>query len=343
MTEAIQETKTERIVKYSVEVAKIAELKEHFGSLEITDTESYEAARVGLRGMVHLRKVIESEKKEKNADALAWQRSVNAGAKRLITMIKEVEDPLKEKKKIVDDKEKAEKEERARIKREDELARVNKINDTIRDITSLGVAHSGMSVDDMRTNLGYLKNTQITEGEFQEFHANADRAHNDAIVSIRGAIDAYEENQSRKAELEAQRKEQEAERERLRLEREEMDRKHEVFEKQQKELQAKEDELRVAKEEEAAKKEMAAKLEADAEKARADLDEKKRMALYREEERRAVIDAMRPDGEKITAYGADIYALWKDSPAVDHPRAVLIMDEVKGLMNDAAKLCREQP
>lgn len=80
-----------------------AKLSAQVAELDATTDEGYEKTKNGIRWCVKARSAVTALKDEKNRAALAHQRAVNADEKKLIALIKTVEDPLVAKKKAVDD------------------------------------------------------------------------------------------------------------------------------------------------------------------------------------------------------------------------------------------------
>lgn len=91
--------------------AVISEWREEFAGLTADTKEGYEQVRKAIRLCVSKRSEIETARETLNKEALAWQRKVNAEAKRITALVVEIEEPLKAKKKAVDD-------EAARVKAE---------------------------------------------------------------------------------------------------------------------------------------------------------------------------------------------------------------------------------
>jgi hypothetical protein len=78
-------------------------LSAQVAELDATTEEGYEKTKNGIRWCVKARSAVTALKEEKNQAALAHQRAVNADEKKLIALIKTVEDPLRAKKQAVDD------------------------------------------------------------------------------------------------------------------------------------------------------------------------------------------------------------------------------------------------
>lgn len=103
------------IVEYSVSDAAIEQLRARYTGLTIQSTADYERVRVGIGEVRDIRVQVEKTRVELKADALAYGRKVDTEAKRITTLLLEIEEPLKIEKAKVDD-------EKARVKREKEEA-----------------------------------------------------------------------------------------------------------------------------------------------------------------------------------------------------------------------------
>ena len=91
------------VVPMPVSDQVISEMAQSYQGLTTDTKEGYEEVRQAIQVCVKTRTGIESKRKELNEDALKWQRTVNAEAKRLTGLVEAIEDPLKAKKKAVDD------------------------------------------------------------------------------------------------------------------------------------------------------------------------------------------------------------------------------------------------
>jgi len=112
------------LVKYSPDAAAIAEMKSRFAGIKSADTpEDYERCRLAIRECVQSRGLVEATKKQLKADALAWNRKVDAGYHAVMAQIEAIEKPIRA---LRDAKDK-EAEDRARAKVEEEKARLAKI------------------------------------------------------------------------------------------------------------------------------------------------------------------------------------------------------------------------
>ena len=81
----------------------IAQWKADFANLDASTSEGYSEVKDAIGICRRTRTSIEATRKSLNENALRWQRTVNAEAKRITALIEEVEEPLKAKKQAVDD------------------------------------------------------------------------------------------------------------------------------------------------------------------------------------------------------------------------------------------------
>jgi len=103
------------IIEYgdSVTDAALAELKKLYGTVpDASSQEGYDTIKANLKVLTPLRTGVEKKRKELKADALAWGKKVDDEAKRITAALLELESPLKDAKKEVDDRKRSEKEER---------------------------------------------------------------------------------------------------------------------------------------------------------------------------------------------------------------------------------------
>lgn len=95
----------EQVVKFDVTESWINEFKAQ-ANIQLTtneDTETYEVVKSLLKIAVSKRNEVEKKRKELNEDALKWQRTVNAEAKRITAMLEPIEEHLANQKSIYDE------------------------------------------------------------------------------------------------------------------------------------------------------------------------------------------------------------------------------------------------
>jgi len=128
MTNAIQQPAEPRaeLVKYKFTVEEVRTKLAVYSDVQFDSREGYEEGRQAIAICRGLRKDVEETATNLNAEALRWQREVNAAKKALIEAIRETEDVLKSRKAAVDAEKarvKAEKEAEVRRLREEEIRR----------------------------------------------------------------------------------------------------------------------------------------------------------------------------------------------------------------------------
>ena len=96
-------SKTSQLVSYGVSPVEIAETKARYAALSADTPAGYEEVRLAIAHVRDARVSIEKRRVELKADALAFGRLVDSEAKRITELFLEIEEPLKAKKKVVDD------------------------------------------------------------------------------------------------------------------------------------------------------------------------------------------------------------------------------------------------
>jgi len=166
-------------IKYNITNAAIAAMVTDYSSLEISDAKSYEAVRLALGEVRSKRTAVEKKRKELKARALGYGRRVDSEAKRITTLLLEIEEPLKEKKQAEDDKQNEAKRETERA----EAERVEKIQSKIEGIRSV-VPKIPTSSDQLKSIMDTVEQTKITPEIFQEFAEEAEEVKMDVIISL---------------------------------------------------------------------------------------------------------------------------------------------------------------
>lgn len=308
------------IAKYSdlVSDTMLAEYREKFTGLSADTKEGYEEVRKAIAVCRTTRTGIDKKRKELTEEAREWVDVANSVAKRLITALEAIEEPLKAKKQAVDD-------ERERVKAEAEAARARKINDRLSRFTSeagrtCSVQEAETWTDDQfesaltiarDAHQANLKAKQEAEAERQRIEAEKQEAfakQQQELREQRAEMDRLKAEQQAeidriREEQEAAKRAHEAELARIQAEQAEKDRiEREKIETERAALQAEKDRIEaeeIAKQEKARQAEEAARVEAQ-QKASAERAEQHRI----EEQKR--IEALRPDLEKIEKYKASI-------------------------------------
>ncbi|WP_299726739.1 hypothetical protein [uncultured Endozoicomonas sp.] len=166
-----------QVVEYGVTDAALNELRERYNSVPDAATkEGMKTIKAALKELVPLRTGVEKKRKVLVADAVAWQKKVNSEAKRITGRILEIETPLQEAKKEVDNAEK--------IK---EQKRVDDIQQRIECYKNIPLAMLQASSAELKACIDDLKADQVTG--FAEFEIDALKARNDAVAHLEGIHD----------------------------------------------------------------------------------------------------------------------------------------------------------
>lgn len=292
-------------------------LKDEFAEIPDCSTkDGYNLTKERISKMVGFRGAVDKKRKELKAEALQYNREVEAGAQNIIQSMKVIEEPYKEAKAAIDDEKKRAEEAKAleEQKRRDEiLESIGLFKDIVVD-----------SVDDssevIAGKIQKLADSELIEENFQEFFAQAFAAKEAAISGLKRLHAVAETREQKEAEEKKENeriaKEQAEQAEKLRIEREK-------FEKEQAE-QAKQ---RIAK---------------DQELACARAAEEKRIALERkqfeaekakQEEERARLQAI--ENERIAKELAK-------QKAIDDERARIQKEEDDKRAAEKAEIAKQQ-
>jgi len=257
------------LVHYQFTVEEVRQKLSVYADLQFTSPELYEAGRQAIAMCRGLRRETDERRKHLTAEAIRWQRDVNAGAKELIEAIHEVELPLKERKAAVDAEKarlKAEREEAARRARDEELRKEREAEEArLRAVREAEERRLAAERAELLVQQRKLR-------EEQERH--------DAIEAVRQAK-LKAEREAFEAEQKAQRAKLEAEERRI----------AELKAQAEREEQARQDRIRAEQEAE----ERAARQKAEAE-------EQERLEAERKAAAAARLEALKPDKERAIAY-----------------------------------------
>lgn len=92
-----------QLVTYDVSEAWISQTRMNFQDLSAATPGGYEEVRLAIANVRDVRVAIEKRRVELKADALSYGRLVDSEAKRFMTLLLEIEDPLRAKKAAIDD------------------------------------------------------------------------------------------------------------------------------------------------------------------------------------------------------------------------------------------------
>lgn len=114
------------VKQYSVTDAALADMKARLSGLTVTsveDKEGYELVKAGWQEVRNLRIAVEHKRKALNRNAIDYKNAVDGEAKRITTLLEEIENPLKERKEWFDLEKARIKAEAERKKQEEFVAR----------------------------------------------------------------------------------------------------------------------------------------------------------------------------------------------------------------------------
>ena len=182
MSEKEIATKEEgQIVKLNITNAALDKLKKKFENVpDCTTTEGYEFVRLGIAEMVGERTGLAACKKEKKAEAIAFNKGVDTEYNRVLDILVSIETPLKEAKQEIDAIKEAKKEE----KRKAEENRKFKITNRINMIREVVFDAANKSSEDIKKQLDVVMAIEINKADFEEFKVEAERARIDVEVKL---------------------------------------------------------------------------------------------------------------------------------------------------------------
>ena len=271
-------------VVYRVSDAAIGELRKQFAGLKPDTPEGYEATRKAIAVTRGLRSDVEATRVALKKDSLEWGRRVDAEAKRLTTMLLEIETPLKTAKDAIDN-------EKERVKREAAEAEQRRLaaeDKARREAEEKRLADERAELEKQRAALRAQ----------QEAAEAAQRAAREKIEQERRRVE--DQHRAEREAIEADRRKVQAEKDRL--------------EREERERQEK----------------------ARAEKEAAERAERERVEAEKEAAR---LEAMKPDVERIQAFGAIIRQL--ALPTVADPDAAVFVARVTTDLCCIAERCEQ--
>lgn len=226
----VQDTIKNEIRKFNLADSAIAELKKQYGGLKIqdaNDTKAYKAVTEALAIVRTKRTSVEKKRKELKASYLETGRAIDAEAARLTVLLEEIETPLTNEKKRIDDEKENARLEKERQEQERLQGRVS------------ALLENGMMFNGSFYSIGETITVDVvTLKQFPDEHftllLDKVRAENQKILNAKAEQERLANEE--RDRIEKQRQEQEAERLRLENERKEMDRQREEMKAQRVEL-----------------------------------------------------------------------------------------------------------
>ncbi len=305
MTETALVKRVFGVTTFNIKEEALVALAKKHKSYEIVDYKSYQAVVAAIAEVRGWRGKVETHRKELKADILEEGRSLDGAAKKITERLWQIENPLKELKKVEDDKKEAAAAEKERL----EKVRVAEIQLKITSINNMVTGFPTLNKDQLLTFFGEIEGTHISEAEYQEFTDHAKQVKAEVLEMILKAIKERvkldQEAADRKAEGERLAKEREAQRvEAERLEQAEIaQREQAAKERARIELERKKQQdileaQRLDQEKEAEQKAAAEDSRRDAEKAKILKERKKQEAALKAEQDRLDIERREIEEEK---------------------------------------------
>lgn len=323
------------VVRFSIADTKIAALRSEFEGLTPDTPEGYEEVRSAIAVTRKLRVEVEKTRKGLKASALDYGRRVDAEAKRLTSLLVDIEEPLQTAKDAVDAEKarlKAEKEAAERAKVEAEIAAARKAEEdrlrAIREAEEAKLAEERKALESERAKLDAERAAERERVEAEQRKvAEQQAAERAKLDAERREIEAKQA--AERAALEAKQREIDAQREEAnRIERERLAAIAAETERKERELADRLEAERAAKEK--AEQERLDKIEAER------IAEEDRLAAIAEAER---LEALKPDLEKIHAFADTLRAIVM--PHVVTDSSIVFCNEIADGIEVLAKLCED--
>jgi hypothetical protein len=170
-----QDTLESRVITFSINDARIAEVKEDF-----KDVDAYkdlDAAKAAKKSLTKMRTTLGEAHKEAKADALAYGRRCDAEKNRLLELIAEIEDPITEQ--LDEIKNAAAREEQQRI---------DKIMEGIEQIQAFALDRHDLTFDQLNERLDTLLALKVDPDFYAEHFEDAENAKEVSESKLRIAI-----------------------------------------------------------------------------------------------------------------------------------------------------------
>jgi len=188
------------VKQYSITDNAIEEMKQRLGGLTVTSVEdkaAYDVVKAGWQEVKNLRIAIEHKRKALNRNAIDYKAAVDAEAKRITSLLEEIEEPLKERKEWFDN-------EKLRLKAEEEQRKQQQFIERTNYLLQCGFMFNGsMYVLDTL----HVTTNQIREFEDAQWIEVAARANTLSIERLeakkRAEAEAQAAQQAQQAEMAA--------------------------------------------------------------------------------------------------------------------------------------------
>lgn len=322
-----QETLENKVIEFSVNDARIAEVKEDLG--EVDAHQDLDHAKAAKKTLTKMRTTLAEAHKAAKGDALAYGRRCDAEKNRLLELIAEIEDPITEQ--LDDIKNAAAREEQQRQ---------DQIMEGIEQIQAFALDRHDLTFEQLNERLDTLLSLKVDPDFYAEHTEDAENAKEVAESKLRIAI----MNESTRLEEEAERKRVEEEnkelRERLAKQDAEQKERDDAAAAEQAEKDAaaaaerkKEDDARQAELDEQAEEQRKEQERIDAENQRLADEAAEKQRKEEEEEAAALAAIQAPDKEKLTLFAAAIDHLIGVKPTLQSDAGnAILLDAVSSLI-----------
>jgi len=197
--------------QYDVTMEKIAEVSDDYAALVADTPTGYREVTLAIADCRTKRAAVEKRRKELKKDALEYGRAVDGAAKELIGAVKAIEEPLKIKKKVVDDAKAAKKQAAAEAKLQAEREAEEKRLEEIRAEQEARLAAEREQIEAERRELEEAKRAaEVQAAKDAEARRVEQEAAEAKLAAERAAIE--EERQAEEDRIAAERAELDAER-----------------------------------------------------------------------------------------------------------------------------------
>ena len=311
-----QDTLENRVITFSVNDARIAEVKEDFKDIDAY--KDLDAAKAAKKSLTKMRTTLGEAHKEAKADALAYGRRCDAEKNRLLELIAEIEDPITLQLDAI-------KSAAAQI----EEARVQKIMEGIEQVQAFALDRHDLTFDQLNERLDTLLRHKIDPEFFEEHTEDAENAKEVSESKLRIAIMNEEtrlKEAGEKEELARKNKELQLELEESRKANEERETKDREYREEQERVQREADDARQAELDKQAEEQAAAQKILD--------DEAAAKAQKEADDQAAELAAIQaPDKEKLTLFAQAIDHLIGVKPTLQSDAGnAILLDAVASLL-----------
>ena len=185
------------VVNLNINDTRIADVKAQLAGVDAT--KDFKSAKAAAKTCQQMRATLTDAHKQQKAESLAFGRTLDAEKNRLLSLIGEIEDPIRAQIEEIETAEKRKEEER-----------IDAIEQRMEDLREYGQDLDGRELSELQDIQELLNALEITDEDFQEFREAALGAKAEAESRLRIAIGHAQTREEEEARLEEQRKGQEA-------------------------------------------------------------------------------------------------------------------------------------